>query len=339
MAPGPSAGDFLGRIVSAPRVSVLMPVHNSGRFVEQACQSILRQTFRELELVVVDDGSTDDSLKHLRALAERDSRMVIVVREKRGLIASRNELLALSRAPLLAWMDSDDWALPQRLAHQVARFELEDSLVCLGGAVMEVDPDGQPIGRVSYPTEHEAIERGMRLGGAMRFPTTMMRRQVVIDLGGFREPFKMGEDLDLFFRLMEVGGVANLSEVLLHYRMHPHNTSRILASRWGVYRDAIVALAKERAETGADRLQRGETLVLSFPPEIPIEVRAWDSHRDWARQALAAGYLRAAWKHALKALSLAPLRFPSWRLAARVFLETSLRRHPAEGVYRAEKSS
>ena len=325
--------------MTEPRVSVLMPVYNTGRFVAQACQSVLAQGFRQLELIVIDDGSTDDSPAQLRALAKDDSRVTVMVRENRGLIASRNELLALARAPLLAWMDSDDRALPERLARQVARFEADASLICLGSAVLEIDPDGLPIGPVVYPTEHGAIERGMQLGGAMRFPTTMMRRQTVLDVGGFREPFKMAEDLDLFFRLIEVGRVANLAEVLLHYRMHPHNTSRLLASRWGVYRDTILALARERKEKGTDRLQRGEPLVLSFPPEVSAPARAWESHRDWARQALAAGYLKAAWKHTLKALSLAPQKLPSWKLAARVGLESSLRFLRGQRLGRAGKRS
>ena len=173
----------------------------------------------------------------------------------------------------------------------------------------------------------------------MRFPSTMMRRQAVVEVGGFREPFRMGEDLDLFLRLVEVGRFANLSTVLLHYRRHPQNVSRFFADHWAVYRDAILALARERLETGSDRLQRGETLVLPPPTAVPSKVRHWDSHQDWARQALASGHLKAARKHAFKALSLAPHRLPSWKLAARVCLETSRQRRRAPDLASgAEKS-
>jgi glycosyltransferase involved in cell wall biosynthesis len=307
----------------SPRVSVLMPVYNSGRFVELACASIMQQSFRDFELIVLDDGSTDDSLRRVRAMAAREPRMVVVARENRGLIVSRNELLDRARAPLLAWMDSDDVALPARLARQVETFDAHPELDCLGTAVLEVDPEGQPIIETRYPADHEGISLKMSEGGAMRFPTTMMRRQAVIDVGGFREPFKVGEDFDLFLRLMERRRVANLTEVLLLYRLHTQNTSGILSSRWLVYRDAILALAEERRRTGSDRLQRGEPLSLSFPTDPGAEQRTWESHRLWARLALTSGYLRSSWKHTLKALALAPHKVPSWKLLARVSLETS----------------
>ncbi|HEY4186198.1 MAG TPA: glycosyltransferase family A protein [Polyangia bacterium] len=314
-----------------PRVSVAMPVYNSARFVERACRSILEQTFREFEFIIVDDGSTDDSPRILRALADSDRRIVLVARQNRGLIASRNELLAMAKAPLLAWMDSDDFSLPERLMRQTERFEREPRLVCLGTAELDVDPDGDPVMPTVYPLSHAEIDEGLLRGGAMRLPSTMMRREVVIQVGGFREPFRIGEDLDLFLRLMEVGEVANLAEILLHYRMHPQNTSITFGPQWGIYRDTIVALARERRETGADRLQRGETVTVPPAPRTPKTFRVWDSHRNWARHALEAGYMTAAWKHALRALSLGPHRLPSWKLAARLCLETGRRWRDGDG--------
>lgn len=304
-----------------PRVSVLMPVFNSSAYLKEACSSILRQSFRDLELVVVDDGSTDGSAKLLRALAAQDSRVRLVVRENRGVIASRNELLSLAQGELIAWMDSDDVSMPERLSLQVARFEADPRLVCLGGAVLEIDPEGEPIGTVEYPREHDSIAEGMRRGGAMRFPATMMRRAVAVGVGGFREPFVGFEDFDFLLRLMEAGRLANLAEILIWYRQHPDNISRRLTSRWPVCRDAILALARERAASGRDRLQRGETLSLSFPiRSSSADTARWRSHDEWARQALAAGHMATARKHARKALGLAPHRLASWKLGARLLL-------------------
>jgi glycosyltransferase involved in cell wall biosynthesis len=309
---------------SIPRVSVLMPVHNRAPFVERACRSVLAQTFRDFELVIVDDGSRDDSPRRLEALARTDPRIRLSLRENRGLIASRNELLFLARAPLVAWMDSDDISLPERLELQVARFEAEPGLVCLGSAVLEIDGDDDPIYRNIYPSDHEAIRAGLLEGGAMRFPTTMMRRRAALEVGGFREPFKVGEDLDLFLRLMEVGTLANLRSVLLHYRLHPEGISSLLVHGWATYRDTILALAEERRQTGTDRLQRGEPVTLMFRPEERAPPpAAWSNHRQWADQALAGGFLTTARKHALKALLLAPREIACWKTGARVALGTS----------------
>jgi glycosyltransferase involved in cell wall biosynthesis len=313
-----------------------MPVHNRATFVEQACRSVLEQTFRDFELVILDDGSRDDSPRLLEALARTDSRIRLSVRENRGLIASRNELLSLARASLVAWMDSDDLSLPDRLALQVARFEADPELMCLGSAVLEIDGDDDPVRRDTFPTDHDAIVAGLLEGGAMRFPTTMMRRQAAADVGGFREPFKVGEDLDLFLRLAEIGKLANLPDVLLRYRLHPGSTTSLLFQGWFTYRDTILALARERRDTGSDRLQRGEPVPLIFPPEERgPPAAAWSNHRHWADQALAGRFLPTARKHALKALLLAPRELACWKTGVRVAFGTS-RLNPLS--WRAAKS-
>ena len=313
-----------------PRVSVLMPVFNTSAFVEEACASILRQTFRDFELVVLDDGSTDGSADRVRALAAQDARVRLSVRENRGLIATRNELLSLARGELIAWMDSDDISLPDRLSIQVSRFESDPQLVCLGGAVLEIDPEGEPIRRMDYPVSNDGIAEGMQRGGALTFAATMMRREAALRIGGFRQPFAAFEDFDFLLRLMETGPFANVRDVLIRYRQHPRNISRRLSSRWPVCRDTILALARERRERGLDRLQRGEDLGLSLAPESGDSTfEAWFSHRTWVYQALEAGYGHTARKHALRALVLAPQKLASWKLSARVLLAAV--RHPAAG--------
>src|SRR5882672_4931888 len=125
-----------------PKVSVLMPVFNTARYLSDALASISAQTFADFELVAVDDGSNDGSTRILELFAAREKRMRLVTRENRGLIATRNELLGAARGELLAWMDSDDVSLPHRLARQVDVFRNDPALVCLGSAAQCIDPDG-----------------------------------------------------------------------------------------------------------------------------------------------------------------------------------------------------
>lgn len=306
---------------SSPRVSVLMAVFNTREFVEAAVRSVLRQDFSDLELVIVDDGSTDGSTSLLQSLAAEDPRVVLVSRPNRGLIATRNELLALARGELIAWMDSDDVSVPDRLSRQVRRFEAEPALVCLGGAALCIDPEGYPLSVERFPLPHDEILAGQAEGGAMRFPTTMMRSEPARRTGGFREPFRLGEDLDLFCRLSELGRMANLPEVLLEYRQHPRSASAVLAPQWEAYRTTILALAEERRAGGPDRLQRGEAVVV---PRVPPG--AADAPEDidlrWARRALEQGYWRTAWKYGLAALRRKPLSLSSWKLFTRITLST-----------------
>src|SRR3954471_23492750 len=100
----------------APLVSVLMPVYNTAPWLAQALRSISGQTFSDFELVVIDDGSTDGSLEVLRGHAAHEVRMRVVSRGNRGIVHTRNELLALATGRFIAWADSDDVLLPSRLA-------------------------------------------------------------------------------------------------------------------------------------------------------------------------------------------------------------------------------
>lgn len=298
-----------------------MSVRNNERYVRSACESILQQTLDDLELVVLDNGSTDRSGAVVGALAGADKRVRLVPREERALIQSRNELLEMARAPIVAWMDSDDLARPERLELQLAMFDASPDLVCVGGATLVIDPDGAPIDFEIYPEDHDAIVTAQRrLGGAMRFSAVTMRRDAAIAVGGFRHPFHMCEDFDLLVRMSEVGRMANTSKVVLEYREHLANTSRLLSHRWPIYRDLVLQLAEERAETGSDALSRGEEVTLEFPDAPPVPDLAWGTRDDWARRALRAGHLQTARKHMLLALTSRPFRLGSWKLCARVLI-------------------
>jgi glycosyltransferase involved in cell wall biosynthesis len=298
-----------------------MSVRNNERYVSSACESILKQTMEDLELVVLDNGSTDRSRAVVAALAEADERIRLTPREERPLIQSRNELLEMARSPIVAWMDSDDLARPERLELQLAMFDESPDLVCVGGATLVIDPDGAAIDFEIYPEDHDAIVADQRrLGGAMRFSAVTMRRDVAIGVGGFRYPFHMCEDFDLLVRMSEVGRMANTSRVVLEYREHLTNTSRVLGHRWPVYRDLVLQLASERAETGLDALSRGEEITLEFPDAPPVPDLAWRTRDDWSRRALRVGHLQTARKHMLLALASRPFRLGSWKLCARVLI-------------------
>jgi glycosyltransferase involved in cell wall biosynthesis len=308
-----------------PKISVLMPVHQCELYVEDACNSILTQSFSDFEFIVLNDGSTDRSAEILESIARRDDRVMLIQRENRGLIKTRNELMAVARAPLIAWMDSDDLSRPDRLARQFDRFQQSADLVCLGTQVLEIDPEGLPLGLDRFPPSHEQIMEGMESGGAMRFPTTMMKTEVARKVGGFRTPFQMGEDFDLFLRLSEVGRLENLQEVLLDYRQHTTNTSRRLRHRWPIYRQTILRLAEER-KTGKDRLQLGLPLELQFPPAPPTADLEWVARLEWAYQAVWSGHMNTARKHALQVARKHPFSPRTWRLLLRVALAAARHR-------------
>lgn len=207
-------------------VTVLMPVYNGERYLASALESVLGQTFAQFQLLVIDDGSTDNSLKILRRYARHDVRLKIVSRENRGLVATLNEGLETARGEFVARMDADDIALPRRLEMQVAHMEAHDDVVCLGGYYELIDYLGRYLTTMMPPHDHAALEAQLLAGHTpICHPSAMMRRAVAIGAGGYDPKMMLAEDLDLWLRLGEVGNLAVLPAPVVQYRLHGKSVS------------------------------------------------------------------------------------------------------------------
>lgn len=294
-----------------------MPVRNTERYLDEALASVIAQDWRDLELLIVDDGSTDRSAHIIESACRRDGRVRLVTSVAGGLIAARNALVEAARGEYVAWMDSDDVSLPGRLRAQLDVMDSDRQLICVGTAAQRTDPEGVWLDVERLPTDHESIVAAQAHGGGVRFPTTMMRRTDVIAVGGFREPFRIGEDFDLLLRLAERGRLANLPEALYLYRQHLGSVCASLGTSWYASRELILALAKERRETGADRLQRGERVQLAMPASRRTTEQEALVYGHWADAALAARRHRTAVKYAWRSFIRRPLRPSTWRLLLR----------------------
>jgi glycosyltransferase involved in cell wall biosynthesis len=292
----------------SPAVSVLLPVYNGIRHLRAAVDSILGQTFADFEFIIIDDGSTDGSADVLRQYAQADSRIRLVARPNKGLTVTLNEGVGMASAPLLARMDADDIALPQRLEKQTAYMREHPDCVLLGSAVMLVDPDGLPIRQMCSEQTHEEIDHAhLNRGWPIVHPAVMMRTAAVRQVGGYRDQYDTLEDLDLFLRLAEIGKLANLPDVLLKYRQHFSSVTHRRYEQQMKIRQAIFD------ETYARRR-------IAAPP--PIEAansgprHRYQQHRSWAWAALKAGNVGTARKHALATVRQAPWRGDSWKVLA-----------------------
>ena len=297
---------------SAPLISVLLPVFNGERYVARAVQSILDQTDRDFELIVIDDGSTDGSLDILRHSAGQDARIRLVSRENRGLVSTLNEMLAMARGPLLARMDADDIAFPHRFARERAALEADPSLVAVGCSVYFIDPSDRRLMTCELPTDHQAIVdwvMAIERGNSMSHPAMMMRADAVAKIGGYREALWPAEDADLVLRLAEVGRLANLAEPLLSYRLHPNSIGQIYSAR---QRDALYRCVAEAAE------RRGLTAPDESLRVVVAEVGVTDAERSarWAWWAIGSGNIGSARSLALEAVLRAPFSRASWLVMA-----------------------
>lgn len=214
---------------SLPLVSVLMPTYNSGRFIDAAIESILCQTYAAFELIVLDDGSTDNSAERIEHWAATDKRMRAARNDRnRGIVYTRNRLFseASPEAKYFAIMDSDDISMPNRLAHQVDFLEANPDYGLVGGHNLIIDGDGRTVGIRRYPLNHEGILRVLTRYNAISQPTVMLRRSVIDEIGYYDPLLTVCEDYDLWFRMAIQYRIANLDEVTLSYRISPNQSKQ-----------------------------------------------------------------------------------------------------------------
>src|SRR5688572_17248865 len=181
----------------APTVSVVMTVYNTERYVAEAVDSVLGQTFRDFEFIIIDDGSTDGSPFILRNAAARDPRIRLVSRPNTGIVRAANEGIALAAGPYIARMDSDDVCLPRRLETQLRYLDEHPECVLVGSRVTVVDPYGSPVLESMQPLTHEEIDAellGSGGGWAIVQPSAMMRTDAVRRVGGYRGVHNVSED-------------------------------------------------------------------------------------------------------------------------------------------------
>lgn len=234
----------------SPAISVAMSVYNGERFLAEAVESVLQQSFRDFEFLILDDGSSDSSVRIARDHASRDSRIRVISRENRGLVASLNQLLAESRGALVARMDADDVCMPQRFERQFAFLSANPDYGVVGSWSEDIGEDGLPWqdDRSTHPVTHDDVIAS--IDASVPFichPAVMYRRDTVLSVGGYHAAYRHCEDLDLWLRLAGVTRIGNLPERLLRYRHYEGQVSNRHATEQA-YGAAIARLAwRERA--------------------------------------------------------------------------------------------
>jgi hypothetical protein len=197
-----------------------MSAYNAERFIETAIESILGQTFRDFEFLILNDGSTDGTSAILDRYRGGDSRIRIIERENRGLVASLNELIKEAEAPILARMDADDVALPERFERQMAFLEAHPEFGVVGACADRIDDQGERYHgpRLDCPDTHEGFIETVGRGPLLVHTSVMYRKAVVLEAGGYHPAFRHCEDLDLWLRLSSRTKICSLPEILVLYR-------------------------------------------------------------------------------------------------------------------------
>jgi cellulose synthase/poly-beta-1,6-N-acetylglucosamine synthase-like glycosyltransferase len=311
-----------------PRVTVVLPAYNAEPFVGEAIDSILGQTLTDLELIAIDDGSTDSTGRILAHRAARDPRVRLIARENRGLTRTLNEGLAEARAGYVAIMNADDVALPERLEKQAAFLDAQPRVAAVGGQTRLIAEDGRRGPATSLPTSPGAVRAFISKASPLAHPAAMLRRPAVLAAGGYRPQMEPAEDYDLWLRLAEHNDLANLPDVVLEYRVHSGQATAKACEAVAIATLVAQAAANRRAAGARDSVDTAAVADRSLAAalgisESEIARQTINTALSRAESILAAGGPASAARESLRSLEGHPVAVgkPKLLTAARRWLE------------------
>src|ERR1700692_2777270 len=240
-----------------------MAGRDGQRWVRDAGESVLAQTFADWELLVIDDGSTDETPDILCSYHSPDRRGLVMRQAPEGLIAALNRGWAAATAPLIARLDADDSTLPRRLERQVQYMEQHPQTALLGTWAMAIDESNRPSRRqLRPPTDRAALATTLARTNPYIHSSVMLRTEAARAVGGYRRAFEGAEDYDLWLRLADNHDIAILPEVLVRYRRHPGNVSLTGAVRQAFSARLARLSSEPRRKNGHDPASH-----LAAPPD------------------------------------------------------------------------
>jgi len=195
-----------------------MSVYNGQKYLRQAIDSVLNQSFRDFEFIIIDDGSTDKSPQILAKYQNKDSRIRVVHQRNLGLTKSLNKAIKLARGKYLARIDADDLAYDSRFEKQVRFLEKHPKIGLIGSRVNIIDEKGKIIGKLSYPIEDHVIRKHLIWHNPFCHSSVMLRKEVIKKTGSYSESFICAQDYDLWMRISKYTQLANLPEILGAWR-------------------------------------------------------------------------------------------------------------------------
>jgi hypothetical protein len=310
----------IGAEQNNPLVSVVLVVCNVDRFLAEAIESILGQTFREFEFIIVDFGSTDDSKSIVSNYAARDSRVKFHIIPRCGLAEARNAGCFLAQGDYIAIMDADDIADKDRLLWQVEFMDKHPEVSVLGGAVQWIDTTGRVLITAENPVGDREIQSALVERCPLWQPTVLMRRDAFVGAGGYRPLFARAEDYDLWLRMAERFQIANLKEVVLKYRIHPYQVSMRKRAQQTLYMLGAQVAARSRRNGLPDPLDQlkeitPEALVAWGVPRSKQRSSSASECRQWIRHMCMAGEYPTALKAALEILQSDLKEIERWQIA------------------------
>ncbi len=295
-----------------PAVSVIIAVLNCEEFIAESVDSILNQTLQDIELIIVDDGSTDGTPGILDGYAARDPCVHVIRRDEAGGAASaRNAGVEIARADFIAIQDADDVSLPDRLERHHSHLTAHPEIGFVASPLIRCDLDNNPIGVKRIPYRGGELAERMQHYCYLSHCAAMFRTHHLREIGGYREGLAGAEDYDLLLRLMEKGRLELLDGPVYWHRQVPSGLT--YSSNDVLHRGAELArgFARERAETGRDSYEecvQAGRMPSASSSSAPIDPSDYDYRL--ARAALDCGSYRATLRFVGRGIRTQPSRAP-----------------------------
>jgi glycosyltransferase involved in cell wall biosynthesis len=307
-----------------PVVSVIIPMRNCEKFIAQALTSILEEKRIDLQVVVVDDGSTDRSAEVVSAFD--DARILLIPGPRSGIAAAVNAGLDRATGDYFCRCDADDWYEPGRLARQLAFLQSNPEFGAVCGQYTMTNPAGEIVERLPHTADPEDISPELREGkGRTHLNTFMVRMPLMRSLRGFRPYFIGTEDNDFQLRLSDVTRIWFQPIPAYVYRLHSASITHTQSSKQRKFLEQTArAFQLQRQQTGSDDLDRGNPPPV--PADVPAEAEKVDQHllgvligRSWREHR--AGKKRSAISIGFKACLNEPMQWRAWRNFALLLLK------------------
>jgi glycosyltransferase involved in cell wall biosynthesis len=302
-----------------PKVSVLLPVYNGERYIVQSVESILRQSYRDFELIVVNDGSTDRTGTLIKGLS--DHRINLLEQENQGLTRTLNNALKVIKGEYIARQDADDLSHPDRLLRQVEFLDTRLDVGLVGSVCLCLNEDGEIIGQTPPLTDPLKLRKILReRGNPFVHGSVMFRRECIGKVGGYRIEMDRAEDYDLWLRISEYYEIAKLKEPLYLWRWSQSGISLTKMEYLEKKAELARELSEERRKEGRDSLQAGlqeEFFRQQMREDLPASKQSERKRQAYyfyrlGHTAYYGGIYPTARKNLLHSLKLNPFDLKTW---------------------------
>ena len=213
-------------MINNPKISVLMPAYNTEKYISEAIESILNQTFKDFEFIIIDDGSTDRTWDIIQEYEKKDDRIVALRNVKNlGIPTNRNKLVSMAKGKYIVWQDSDDISLPYRIEKQYNFMEKNPEIGICGGW-LQIFNENNKLSIRKYASDDKNLRKNIFKYSPIAQPVSIIRKEILDKTNGYDKSLKQAEDLDMSFKIGTFSEFSNLQEVLLKYRFDNNSISK-----------------------------------------------------------------------------------------------------------------